>query len=125
MLLGKTFNFMIRDGAIRVVDAAGRTRTYGDESPPRCTMRLHYAETAKIWYDRFQANRAKVAELYDERFCRMWELYLKSAEYNFRYQDLMVFQLQLAKQIDSVPITRDYMYRWERGRDAQAAHAAE
>ena len=88
-------------------------------------LRLHYAETAKIWYDRFQANRAKVAELYDERFCRMWELYLKSAEYNFRYQDLMVFQLQLAKQIDSVPITRDYMYRWERGRGAQAAHAAE
>ncbi len=41
MLLGKTFNFMIRDGAIRVVDAAGRTSTYGDESPPRCTMRLH------------------------------------------------------------------------------------
>ncbi len=41
MLLGKIFNFMIRDGAIRVVDAAGRTRTYGDGSAPRCTMRLH------------------------------------------------------------------------------------
>ncbi len=41
MLLGKIFKFMTRDGAIRVVDAAGRTRTYGDESAPRCTMRLH------------------------------------------------------------------------------------
>jgi cyclopropane-fatty-acyl-phospholipid synthase len=88
-------------------------------------LRLHYAETLKIWHDRFQANRARVAELHDERFCRMWELYLKSAEYNFRYQDLMVFQLQLAKQIDTVPITRDYMYLREQGRDARAAHAAE
>jgi cyclopropane-fatty-acyl-phospholipid synthase len=88
-------------------------------------LRLHYAETVKIWYDRFQANRTRVAELYDERFCRMWELYLKSAELGFRYQDLMVFQLQLAKKVDAVPITRDYMYRAEQALDAQSAHAAE
>jgi cyclopropane-fatty-acyl-phospholipid synthase len=88
-------------------------------------LRLHYAETLKIWHERFQANRAKVAELYDERFCRMWELYLKGCELSFRYNGLMVFQIQLAKSLHAVPLTRDYIYDWERAHGAQRAHAAE
>jgi cyclopropane-fatty-acyl-phospholipid synthase len=44
----------------------------------------------------------------------------------FRYQGLMVFQIQIAKKIDAVPLTRDYIYEWEhkRGR-ASASQAAE
>src|SRR5690606_17703886 len=38
-------------------------------------LRLHYAETLRAWRDRFLANRAEIAALYDERFCRMWEFY--------------------------------------------------
>ena len=38
-------------------------------------LRLHYAETLKEWRRRFTANRAKIVELHDERFCRMWEFY--------------------------------------------------
>ncbi|MCA8932317.1 MAG: class I SAM-dependent methyltransferase [Rhodospirillaceae bacterium] len=78
-------------------------------------LRLHYAMTLEDWYERFQANRAAVAELYDERFCRMWEMYLAGCEMGFRHQDLMVFQMQLAKKHASVPITRDYMVDSERG----------
>ena len=52
------------------------------------------------------ATARQVAELYDERFCRMWEFYLKSAEMSFRHNDLMIFQLQLAKRLDAVPLTR-------------------
>ena len=77
-------------------------------------LRLHYAETLRHWYDRFQAVRTEVAELYDERFCRMWELYLKGCEIGFRLQRLTVFQVQLTKRIDTLPLTRDYMYEWER-----------
>ena len=77
-------------------------------------MRLHYAETLKHWYDRFQANRAKAAALYDERFCRMWEFYLTGCEMGFRVGNLMVFQIQLAKQRDAVPLTRDYIDEKER-----------
>jgi cyclopropane-fatty-acyl-phospholipid synthase len=88
-------------------------------------LRLHYAETLKLWYERFQANRREVAEMYDERFCRMWELYLKSCEMSFRHQEQMVFQLQLAKRIDALPITRDYMNDWERRRGAENIRAAE
>ena len=53
--------------------------------------------------------------IYDQRFGRMWEFYLASSELAFRYGGLMVFQTQLTRQLDSVPLTRDYMYDGERG----------
>ncbi|MBL8847844.1 MAG: class I SAM-dependent methyltransferase [Hyphomicrobium zavarzinii] len=72
-------------------------------------LRLHYAKTLAHWESRFQANRAKVAEMYDERFCRMWEFYLISAEMMFRTGSQLVFHMQLAKKRDAVPIVRDYI----------------
>src|SRR5690606_22904553 len=72
-------------------------------------LRLHYAETLRCWRERFEARRAEIAELYDERFCRMWEFYLAASEIAFRHRDHMVFQLQLAKKVDAVPLTRDYI----------------
>jgi cyclopropane-fatty-acyl-phospholipid synthase len=77
-------------------------------------LRLHYAETLRHWRERFRARRNDVARLYDERFCRMWEFYLALCEIGFRLRTNMVFQMQLAKRIDAVPITRDYMVDWER-----------
>src|SRR5262249_53395459 len=76
-------------------------------------LRLHYAETLKEWRMRFRRNWAKAAALYDERFCRMWEFYLAGAEMTFRYDHLVVFQIQLAKNVDTLPITRDYMLESE------------
>jgi cyclopropane-fatty-acyl-phospholipid synthase len=72
-------------------------------------LRLHYAETLRHWRQRFQANRDRIRELYDERFCRMWEIYLAAAELSFIHQNMVVFQIQLTKRPDAVPLTRDYM----------------
>lgn len=72
-------------------------------------LRLHYADTLRAWRSRFEANRAKIAALYDERFCRMWEFYLVSAEMTFRHGSAMVFQMQLARQADAAPLTRGYI----------------
>ena len=77
-------------------------------------LRLHYAETLRLWRQRFEHNRDRVRALYDERFCRMWEMYLVGCEIAFRRQDHMVFQMQLAKAVDTVPLMRDYMLDWER-----------
>lgn len=74
-------------------------------------LRLHYAETLRHWFERFQAQRQRAKALYDERFCRMWEFYLAGAEMGFRHGRLMVFQLQLAHRPDAVPLTRDYLYQ--------------
>lgn len=72
-------------------------------------LRLHYAYTLAEWRRRFRANWERAKALYDERFCRMWEFYLAGSEMGFRYQGLMVFQLQLAKRVDTLPLARDYM----------------
>jgi cyclopropane-fatty-acyl-phospholipid synthase len=88
-------------------------------------LRLHYAETLRHWYDRFQEKREQAKELYDEEFCRMWEFYLIGSEIGFRKRGQMVFQLQLAKRHDAVPLTRDYIYEWEREVVAQESQAAE
>jgi cyclopropane-fatty-acyl-phospholipid synthase len=77
-------------------------------------LRLHYAYTLREWRHRFLANRRIAAELYDERFCRMWEFYLAASEVSFRYLRCAVFQIQLAKRQESVPITRDYLAAAER-----------
>jgi cyclopropane-fatty-acyl-phospholipid synthase len=77
-------------------------------------LRLHYAETLKHWRERFLAHREEVERIYDRRFVRMWEFYLAASEMSFREQDLMVFQVQLTKRQDVVPMTRDYINREER-----------
>jgi cyclopropane-fatty-acyl-phospholipid synthase len=71
---------------------------------------LHYAYTIAEWHKRFQANRQRIAQLYDERFCRMWEFYLVAVDMLFGHGSGNVFQIQLARQRDAVPITRDYIY---------------
>jgi cyclopropane-fatty-acyl-phospholipid synthase len=77
-------------------------------------LRLHYAETLKAWRRRFLQQRDKVLKLYDERFCRMWETYLVGSEIAFRHGGHLVMQIQMAKAVDTVPLTRDYMFDWER-----------
>ena len=72
-------------------------------------LRLHYAETLRHWRERFMANREKAVEIYDERFARMWEFYLAGSEAAFRWQDMMVMQIQLAKRNDTLPLTRGYI----------------
>ena len=84
-------------------------------------LRLHYAETLRRWRARFLANRERVRQLYDERFCRMWEFYLAASEIAFRHQGHIVFQMQMAKKVDAVPITRDYVTDWERSHKAPQA----
>ena len=74
------------------------------------TLRLHYATTLRHWYERFQSNRDKVAAIYDDRFVRMWRFYLVASEQTFRFGPQAVFQFQLSRAQDAVPLTRDYLY---------------
>jgi cyclopropane-fatty-acyl-phospholipid synthase len=76
-------------------------------------LRLHYAETLRHWRERFRANWHKAEALLGVEFCRMWEYYLAASETAFRYQNLMVFQIQLAKRQGALPLTRDYIMQEE------------
>ena len=87
-------------------------------------LRLHYADTLKQWRKRFLAKRSEASRLYDERFCRMWELYLVSSEMAFREEGMMVFQIQMTKTQGVVPNTRNYIPEGEaRLRDVKVSRA--
>ncbi len=77
-------------------------------------LRLHYAKTLAHWRRRFAANRDAIAALYDERFCRMFEFYMSGSELSFRLSDHMNFQIQMVRNQEAAPLTRDYMFEQER-----------
>ena len=74
-------------------------------------LKIHYAHTLKHWKERFTQNREKVLNMFDEKFFRMYEFYLTSCETAFKFGDQVVYQIQLSKELDTVPSTRDYIYR--------------
>ncbi|WP_435885661.1 class I SAM-dependent methyltransferase [Streptomyces subrutilus] len=58
----------------------------------------HYAETLRLWRERFTAHAAQVDALgFDDTFRRMWELYLAYSEAGFRSRYLDVRQLLLTR----------------------------
>ena len=71
--------------------------------------RKHYGYTLQHWAKRFAEHREEAREMYDERFCRMWELYLAGAESSFMTGNMAVMHLQLARTRDAVPLSRDYL----------------
>ena len=74
------------------------------------TLIRHYDKTLEAWLDKFLAKRKEIKDLFDEKFCKMWEYYLSSCAAAFRYRDLAVFQLQIVKNFQSAHRTRDYIY---------------
>ena len=79
-------------------------------------LRLHYAETLRVWYDRFMEHATEAEAIYDAQFVRMWRYYLLACEAAFRHGRQGVIQIQLARDINAVPLTRDYMYPAQRHR---------
>jgi cyclopropane-fatty-acyl-phospholipid synthase len=86
-------------------------------------LRLHYAKTLAEWERRFQSHRKAIAEMMDERFCRMWEFYLIASELSFSHGKHMNFQIQLTKSPRALPLTRDYMHENELRLSVRAANS--
>lgn len=76
-------------------------------------LRMHYAETLRHWRQRFADHRDKAKEIFDERFCRMWEFYLAGSECSFRFDFLNNFQIQMVRDRNVLPLTRNYISREE------------
>ena len=73
-------------------------------------LRLHYAHTLSKWYQNVIENKDKIINMFDQRFFRMWEFYLLASKYSFVNMGNVVFQIQIAKNIDNLPLTRNYIY---------------
>jgi len=65
------------------------------------SLRPHYAETLRLWRERFTRRRDSLARLgFDEAFGRMWDLYLAYSEAGFRSGYLDVYQWTFAREAD-------------------------
>jgi cyclopropane-fatty-acyl-phospholipid synthase len=68
-----------------------RTVGLGDLTP-------HYAETLRHWRINFEAATARLEDLgYDERFRRLWRMYLAYCQAGFAERRIGVVQMLLAK----------------------------
>jgi cyclopropane-fatty-acyl-phospholipid synthase len=66
------------------------------------SLRPHYAETLRLWRERFTQRRDTLAHLgFDEVFGRMWEMYLAYSEAGFRSGYLNVYQWTFAREADT------------------------
>jgi cyclopropane-fatty-acyl-phospholipid synthase len=73
------------------------------------TLRLHYAHTLRLWYQRTVEKQAEIEALYDARFFRIWTFYLAGATAAFEHGGMCNYQVQFARSRHALPIIRDYM----------------
>ena len=77
-------------------------------------LRLHYYWTIHDWRLGYEAKRNEAVAMMGERFCRMWDFYLASAELGFLHGSNFVFQILISTRRDDVPVIRDYVVDEER-----------
>jgi cyclopropane-fatty-acyl-phospholipid synthase len=74
-------------------------------------IRLHYALTLRHWLERFEAAADRIRTMFDERFVRMWRLYLAGSVAGFETGTLQLFQVVFAHaQNNRIPMTRGHLY---------------
>ena len=79
-------------------------------------LRAHYALTLAHWRARYEKASASGLVKFDQRFRRMWELYLAGSESSFRTGWLQLFQVVFAPSgTNTVPWTREALYRGDGG----------
>src|SRR5699024_12759563 len=57
------------------------------------SLRRHYVKTLLHWYDNFNEAEEAVREMFDERFVRMWRLYLVASAANFNIGGIVLHQI--------------------------------
>ena len=76
-------------------------------------LRRHYQKTLEMWTDNFHKVLPEVRKMHDDRFIRMWDLYLQACAASFESGNIDVIQYLISKgpSARTLPMTRDYMYK--------------
>ena len=76
-------------------------------------LRRHYQRTLEMWTDNFHKVLPEVRKMHDDRFIRMWDLYLQACAASFESGNIDVIQYLISKgpSARTLPMTRDYMYK--------------
>jgi cyclopropane-fatty-acyl-phospholipid synthase len=75
-------------------------------------LRLHYAKTLRHWLERYEAASERVKSMFDEKFVRMWRLYLAGSVAAFTMGTMQLFQVVFApRDNNDIPLTRAHLYQ--------------
>ncbi len=75
------------------------------------SLRLHYTITLRHWKRNFEENLETISQQFDERFIRMWRLYLNACAANFTCGISDLHQFLVTKGPNNeLPMTREYLY---------------
>lgn len=89
-----------------IINIAGDIRFYTLDVE---SLRRHYNRTLLMWNHNFQEHRKEVVEMFDERFARMWELYLCSCAATFNNGIIDLHQILFTNDVNNdLPMTRWY-----------------
>jgi cyclopropane-fatty-acyl-phospholipid synthase len=74
-------------------------------------LRLHYAQTLRHWLALYESAAERVRAMFDEKFVRMWRLYLAGSVAGFSTGTLQLFQVVFATADNNdIPWTRAHLY---------------
>lgn len=74
-------------------------------------LRLHYARTLRHWLERFERSADQIRQMFDDRFVRMWRLYLAGSLAAFSTGWMQLFQVTFNRTMcNDVPLTREHLY---------------
>ena len=89
-----------------IMQIAGDMRFYTIEVE---SLRRHYNKTLLCWNKNFQEHRREVVEMFDERFARMWELFLCSCAATFMNGIIDLHQIIFTNDVNNgLPMTKWY-----------------
>ncbi len=109
---GWTMKYIFPGGYIPVLDHVIKVMGKSGFVPMDIeNLRLHYAATLDRWAQRFEANTNKIESMFDEKFVRMWRIYLNGSAAAFRNGDLRLYQILFTNGLNNqFPLTREHLY---------------
>jgi cyclopropane-fatty-acyl-phospholipid synthase len=75
-------------------------------------LRLHYAQTLRHWLALYEMQSDRIRGMFDEKFVRMWRLYLAGSVAGFTTGTMQLFQVVFARKTNNdIPCTRAHLYK--------------
>lgn len=75
------------------------------------SLRRHYVKTLLHWHDNFTIEENVIEKMFDERFVRMWRLYLLACAANFNIGGIDLHQIVFTNGVNNdLPMTRQNLY---------------
>ncbi len=108
-----TMKYIFPGGYLPVLDHVIQTMGENGLVPEDIeNLRLHYAATLDVWGKRFDAHAEEIEKMFDQKFVRMWRMFLYGSAASFRWGDIRLYQILFTNGLNnSLPLTREHLYQ--------------